>query len=53
MDTIVQRLLLEYAFKRLNQLPCIALLGSRQIGKTTLSKQIQDQHRGESIYLDL
>ncbi len=32
--------------------PCVALVGPRQVGKTTLAKQIQKLHKS-SVYLDL
>ena len=32
--------------------PCVAIIGPRQVGKTTLAKQIQKSY-SESIYLDL
>ena len=37
----------------LNHFPAIALLGPRQVGKTTLVKRIRDQLPKKSIYLDL
>lgn len=37
---------------RLAQFPAVALLGSRQVGKTTLAKQVAAQHRN-AVYLDL
>jgi hypothetical protein len=36
----------------LNGFPCVAIVGPRQVGKTTLAKKIQKGFR-ESIYLDL
>jgi predicted AAA+ superfamily ATPase len=32
--------------------PCVAILGPRQVGKTTLAKQIQERYK-TSIYIDL
>ena len=40
------------ALSRLAWSPAVALLGARQIGKTTLARQIAAQHPG-AIYLDL
>jgi predicted AAA+ superfamily ATPase len=37
--------------ERLEHLPAVALLGPRQVGKTTLARSIAD--RRDSIYLDL
>jgi len=47
------RIILSQAIERLNQVPALALLGSRQVGKTTLSRQIQDALGKDSVYLDL
>ena len=32
--------------------PCVALVGPRQVGKTTLAKQIQKTYKS-TVYLDL
>ena len=37
----------------LDNFPCVALLGPRQVGKTTTVKMLQAQIQKESIYLDL
>ncbi len=39
--------------KNLKQFPVTAILGSRQVGKTTLAKQIREGLKDESVYLDL
>ena len=39
--------------KLLTGFPCVAIIGPRQVGKTTLVKQIRDSLTQESIYLDL
>jgi predicted AAA+ superfamily ATPase len=36
----------------LNGFPCVALIGPRQVGKTTLAKKIRKEY-GSSVYLDL
>ena len=36
----------------LNGFPCVAMIGPRQVGKTTLAKKIQKGYRS-SLYLDL
>lgn len=38
---------------RLAQFPAVGLLGSRQVGKTTLAKQLADSIPGGATYLDL
>lgn len=38
---------------RLAQFDSVALLGPRQVGKTTLAREIAEQNRGEAKYLDL
>lgn len=37
----------------LTQNPVVALLGARQVGKTTLARQIADAYKDASVYLDL
>ncbi len=39
--------------KRLEQFPCVALLGPRQVGKTTLARTIAAEREEPSLYLDL
>jgi uncharacterized protein len=39
--------------ERLRQLPGVVLLGPRQVGKTTLAKQIVSHRRAGAVYLDL
>ncbi|TAG72601.1 MAG: AAA family ATPase, partial [Runella slithyformis] len=48
-----QRLISDKVLERLAHLPAVALLGPRQVGKTTLAKQLQKVIQKESIYLDL
>jgi len=38
---------------RLRQFPAVALLGPRQVGKTTLARQLQSEKAGLTDYLDL
>ena len=45
----VDRILVEAA---LTQQAAVAIIGPRQVGKTTLARDIADQHPG-SLYLDL
>lgn len=47
-----KRLLEKDILAALEYFPAVALLGSRQVGKTTLAKEIQKYHK-KSIYLDL
>jgi hypothetical protein len=37
----------------LRQFPVVAILGARQVGKTTLARQLVASHRGSVTYLDL
>jgi len=37
----------------LSEVPAVALLGARQVGKTTLARQVADEWPGQSILLDL
>jgi len=37
----------------LKQYPVVAILGSRQVGKTTLAKAIRDSVRPDAVYIDL
>ncbi|MFZ1102163.1 MAG: AAA family ATPase [Hyphomicrobiaceae bacterium] len=39
--------------QRLAAQPAVVLLGPRQVGKTTLARQIADERNGAAIYLDL
>lgn len=47
------RLITGSIIKYLENFPCVALLGPRQVGKTTTVKMLQTQFSKESIYLDL
>jgi uncharacterized protein len=49
---MIQRYLQEQIERRLLQTPAVALLGPRQVGKTTLAKTIADRHPG-AMTLDL
>ena len=49
----VQRLISTVIIRYLENFPCVALLGPRQVGKTTTVKMLQSQITKESIYLDL
>jgi uncharacterized protein len=39
--------------RRLEQMPCVAILGPRQVGKTTLARAIADKKGNKAVYLDL
>ncbi len=39
--------------RRLSQMPSVVLLGPRQVGKTTLAREIADNHGDQALYLDL
>ena len=49
----LQRVISSTIQRYLDSFPCIALLGPRQVGKTTTVKMLQNQLTKESIYLDL
>jgi predicted AAA+ superfamily ATPase len=48
-----KRFITNSVLERIENLPAVALLGPRQVGKTTLAKQLQKEIAKESIYLDL
>jgi uncharacterized protein len=49
----LHRVISSSIIKYLDNFPCVALLGPRQVGKTTTVKMLQAQIQKESIYLDL
>lgn len=49
----IKRVIEDKLLLLLDNFPAIAILGSRQVGKTTLVKEIRKQLSKESIYLDL
>ncbi|MEM0992090.1 MAG: ATP-binding protein [Bacteroidota bacterium] len=50
---MIERLLAKKILRDLAWSPIVGLIGSRQVGKTTLAKSLQSQLRKPSIYLDL
>ena len=44
---------LELVRRRLQRFPVVALLGARQVGKTTLAREIARHYRGSSTFFDL
>ena len=50
---MIERLLHTQIKALLRQFPAVAILGARQVGKTTLAKQIAAEYKKPSIYLDL
>lgn len=50
---MINRQTLQQILKSLKQFPVVGLIGSRQVGKTTLAKAIGSQKSGQSLYLDL
>lgn len=50
---MIKRLLIPDILKRLDSFPITGIIGSRQVGKTTLAKQIIPLIAKEVIYLDL
>lgn len=53
MEILFDRLISPGILQHLKRFPCVALLGPRQTGKTTLVKMLNDQYDRESVYLDL
>lgn len=49
----LHRVISSSIIRYLDNFPCVALLGPRQVGKTTTVKTLQAQIQKESIYLDL
>jgi len=50
---IYKRKITNQILERLNSIPVVVILGSRQVGKTTLAMQIRKELIKDSIYLDL
>jgi hypothetical protein len=50
---MIKRLLKESVEKSLMKYPVVGILGSRQVGKTTLAKMIKERMKKKVIYLDL
>jgi uncharacterized protein len=49
----IKRKLSENIKKSLNDFPVVSILGSRQVGKTTLAKEIKKEYNDASVYIDL
>ena len=49
----LQRLVSKQLLRYLSTFPCVAILGPRQVGKTTTAKVLLDQDPAKSIYIDL
>ena len=50
---MIERIVLDKALKLLTFFPVVGIVGPRQVGKTTLAKQISNQIGKECLYLDL
>lgn len=50
---MIKRALQETILDSLKTYPVVGILGSRQVGKTTIAKAIRDTARPDAIYLDL
>ncbi len=50
---MIERKLQEAVVSSLKTYPVVGILGSRQVGKTTLAKTIRDVSRPDAVYLDL
>ena len=51
--SVIERKLYKEIKALLRQFPAVAILGARQVGKTTLAKQIASEHKKPTLYLDL
>jgi predicted AAA+ superfamily ATPase len=50
---MIKRRLKDELIHLLTEFPAVALLGPRQVGKTTLAKELSENEAGESLYFDL
>lgn len=50
---MIERLLQKEIIALMKQFPAVAILGARQVGKTTLAKQIAAIQKKQTLYLDL
>ncbi len=50
---MIQRHLFDTAIERLRKRPAVAILGARQVGKTTLAHQLADAMGHDALWLDL
>ena len=50
---MLKRALLPALRDRLRSIPAVVLLGPRQVGKTTLAREVERAYRGRAVYLDL
>jgi len=50
---MIERALLGHVISSLEAFPVVGILGSRQVGKTTLAKAVRETARPDAVYLDL
>ncbi len=50
---MIVRFTQEYLLRLLEYFPIVGVLGSRQVGKTTLVKEVRDRLKLEVIYINL
>jgi|GEM_PF-3631214 hypothetical protein len=50
---MIQRLIEKKVYLLLEQFPCLGIVGSRQVGKTTLVKSLNEKLKKPFQYLDL
>jgi uncharacterized protein len=50
---MIERTLLPQIIASIGTYPVVGILGSRQVGKTTLAKAVREKGRPDAVYLDL
>jgi len=50
---MIKRIIEDIIIKSLKSYPVVGILGSRQVGKTTLAKAVKEVARPDAVYLDL
>jgi len=50
---MIERALMQRVIVSLGTYPIVGILGSRQVGKTTLAKMVRERASPDAVYLDL
>ncbi len=50
---MIQRNIIKTLQKQMKQFPAVAIIGARQIGKSTIARQIADKKKSTTVYFDL